>query len=55
MPNLVGVAAMDAVAFLENMDVKVNVKLRGSGVIKSQSISKDIKLKSNQTVVLEAS
>ena len=39
----------------EKIDVKVNVKLRGSGVIKSQSISKDIKLKSNQTVVLEAS
>lgn len=55
MPNLVGLPAMDAIAFLENMDVNIKVKLNGSGVITSQSISKDIKLKSNQTVILEAS
>ncbi|MBT8246163.1 MAG: transpeptidase family protein [Winogradskyella sp.] len=55
MPNLIGIPAMDAVAFLENMEVKVKVKLKGSGVIKSQSISKDKKLKFNQTIVLEAS
>ncbi|ARV10167.1 penicillin-binding protein [Winogradskyella sp. PC-19] len=55
MPNLVGLPAMDAVAFLENMEVKVKVKVNGSGVVTSQSISKDIKLKFNQTIVLEAS
>ncbi|RNC84112.1 MAG: PASTA domain-containing protein [Winogradskyella sp.] len=55
MPNLIGMPAMDAVAFLENMEVDVNIKLNGNGVITSQSVSKNIKLKPNQTVVLEAS
>ncbi|MFD1062131.1 penicillin-binding protein [Winogradskyella litorisediminis] len=55
MPDLVGMPAMDAVAFLENMDVNVKVKLNGSGEVKSQSVSKDIKLKPNQTIILEAS
>ncbi len=55
MPDLIGMPAMDAIAFLENMEVNVKVKLNGSGVIKSQSIAKNIKLKSNQTIVLEAS
>jgi len=55
MPNLVGMPAMDAIALLENMQVKVKVKLSGSGTVKAQSINKNIKLKSNQIVVLEAS
>lgn len=55
MPNLIGMPAMDAVAFLENMEVNIKVKLNGSGEVKSQSVSKDIKLKPNQTIVLEAS
>ena len=55
MPNLVGMPAMDAMAMLENMEVDVKVKLNGSGVVKKQSVAKNIKLKSNQTVVLEAS
>ncbi|MDO1501512.1 penicillin-binding protein [Winogradskyella maritima] len=55
MPNVVGLPAMDAVAMLENMEVNVKVKLNGSGTIKKQSIAKDIKLKANQTIVLDAS
>ncbi|WNH14409.1 penicillin-binding protein [Thalassobellus suaedae] len=55
MPNVVGMPAMDALALLENMEVKVKVKLNGNGVIKEQSVSKSEKLKNNQTVVLEAS
>ncbi len=55
MPDLRGMSAMDALSLLENMDVEVNVELRGSGVIKKQSVAKNKKLKSNQTVVLEAS
>ncbi|WMI67116.1 penicillin-binding protein [Aestuariibaculum sp. YM273] len=55
MPNVVGLPAMDAVALLENMQVHVKVKLQGSGVVKSQSINKNIKLKNNQTIILTAS
>ncbi len=55
MPNLIGMPAMDALAFLENMDVNVKVQLNGNGVVRKQSVSTNIKLKSNQTIVLEAS
>ena len=55
MPNLVGMPAMDAVAFLENMEVEIKVKLSGNGIVKKQSVSENIKLKSNQVIVLEAS
>ncbi|MBD0825295.1 penicillin-binding protein [Aestuariibaculum marinum] len=55
MPNVVGLPAMDAVALLENMQVQVKVKLQGSGIVKSQSINKNIKLKNNQTIILTAS
>ena len=55
MPDLVGMPAMDALTFLENMEVDVNVKLSGSGIVTQQSVSKNIKLKSNQTVELKAS
>ncbi len=53
MPNVRGLPAMDALALLENMGLKV--KLSGSGIVKSQSINKGIKVKKNQTVVLETS
>lgn len=53
MPNVRGLPAMDALALLENMGLKV--KLTGSGIVKSQSINKGIKIKKNQTVVLETS
>ena len=55
MPNVVGLPAMDALALLENMDVDIKVKLNGSGIVKEQSVSKNIKLKNNQTIVLKAS
>ncbi|MFI1742922.1 penicillin-binding protein [Thalassobellus sediminis] len=55
MPNVVGMPAMDALALLENMEVKVKVKLNGNGVVKEQSVSKSQKLKNNQTIVLKAS
>lgn len=55
MPDVVGLPAMDALALLENMDVNIKVKLSGSGIIKEQSINKNIKLKNNQTIVLKAS
>jgi cell division protein FtsI (penicillin-binding protein 3) len=55
MPNLVGLPAMDALVLLENMDVEVKVKLNGNGVVKEQSINKNVKLKTNQVIVLTAS
>jgi len=55
MPSVVGMSAMDAIALLENLQVNVKVKLKGSGTVKSQSVDKHQKLKPNQTIVLEAS
>ncbi len=55
MPNVVGLPAMDALALLENMQVDLKVKLNGNGVVKKQSVKKNIKLRNNQTVVLKAS
>ncbi|NMH88439.1 penicillin-binding protein [Flavivirga algicola] len=55
MPSVIGLPAMDALALLENMDVDVKVKLEGRGVVKAQSVSKNEKLKNNQTIVLKAS
>ncbi|VAV83328.1 Cell division protein FtsI [Peptidoglycan synthetase] [hydrothermal vent metagenome] len=53
MPDLKGLPAMDAVTLLENMGLKV--KLIGSGKVTSQSVSRGIKVKKNQTVVLQLS
>jgi cell division protein FtsI (penicillin-binding protein 3) len=55
MPDLTGMSVMDALSLLENMEVDIKVELRGSGTVKKQSVAKHEKLKSNQTVVLEAS
>ena len=55
MPSVVGMPAMDAIALLENLQVKVKVKLKGSGIIKSQSVGRHQKLQPNQTIILEAS
>jgi cell division protein FtsI (penicillin-binding protein 3) len=54
MPDVVGMPAMDAVAILENMEVNIKVKLNGTGVVKTQSILSNVKLKTNQTIVLNA-
>ncbi len=53
MPNVVGLPAMDALALLENMGLKV--KMQGAGVVKSQSVDKGIKVKPNQVIVLGTS
>ncbi|NNK88301.1 MAG: transpeptidase family protein [Flavobacteriaceae bacterium] len=53
MPDVKGLPAMDAIALLENMGLRV--KLRGTGNIKAQSISKGTKVKPNQTIILESS
>ena len=50
MPNVIGLPTMDALALLENMGLKV--KLEGVGVVKNQSITKGVKVKRNQIVVL---
>lgn len=50
MPDVVGLPAMDALALLENMGLKV--RLEGVGVVKDQSIHKGEKVKPNQIVVL---
>ena len=53
MPSVVGLPVMDAVALLENMGLKV--VFNKTGRVKSQSISKGIKVKANQTIELEVS
>ncbi len=50
MPDVRGMPAMDALALLENMGLKV--KMEGVGVIKKQSIEKGSKVKRNQEVYL---
>ena len=55
MPNVLGMPAMDALALLENLEVDVHVKLKGSGVVTKQSVAKNKELESNQIIVLEAS
>ena len=55
MPNVVGMPAMDAIALLENMQVKLKVKVEGAGIVNMQSVDKNVKLKNNQLVILEAS
>ncbi|MCK8480517.1 penicillin-binding protein [Psychroserpens algicola] len=50
MPNVIGLPAMDALALLENMGLKV--KMQGVGTVKSQSVNKGNKVKPNQIIVL---
>lgn len=52
MPNVVGLPTMDALALLENMGLKVTTK--GVGTVKSQSVEKGIKVKRNQTVLINS-
>lgn len=53
MPNVVGLPLMDALALLENMGLKVQIQ--GVGIVKSQSLDKGLKIKKNQTVIIQAS
>lgn len=53
MPKVVGMEAMDAVALLENLGLKV--ELRGRGTVQSQSIRIGQELKNGQTIILNLS
>jgi len=53
VPNLIGMAGMDAVALLGNSGVKVQVI--GSGKVKKQSVAPGQALVKNQTIILELS
>jgi cell division protein FtsI (penicillin-binding protein 3) len=53
LPNLKGMAGMDAVAFLENL--KIKVKVVGIGKVKSQSILPGELLQNIKTITLELS
>ena len=51
MPNVKGMPAMDAIALLENLDVKV--KIIGVGKVKSQSLQAGEDIVKNTTITLE--
>ncbi len=53
IPNVKGMPGMDAVALLENLNLKV--RIIGSGKVKSQSIPAGQKIEKNKTIVLELS
>ncbi|MEX0291351.1 MAG: penicillin-binding protein [Flavobacteriaceae bacterium] len=53
VPNVKGMSGMDAVAILENLGLKVEVK--GNGKVKKQSISQGTDLKKVKKIVLELS
>ena len=53
MPNVVGLSAMDAVALLENIGLKV--KTTGWGKVAKQSVASGQKVSDNQLIVLELS
>ena len=53
MPNLKGMPAMDAIAILENMGLKV--KIIGQGKVQNQSINRGEKVVPKTTVILELS
>lgn len=53
VPNLKGMAGMDAVALLENLKMKVRVV--GSGKVKKQSIPAGQAIQPNKTIILELS
>ena len=53
IPNLKGMAGMDAVALLENLNLKV--KVIGFGKVKKQSIEAGQPIVKNNTIILELS
>lgn len=53
VPNVKGLPAMDAVALLENLGLKV--KVIGRGKVKSQSLEKGQNFNKNQVIILELS
>ena len=53
IPNVTGMSGMDAVSLLENLGLQV--KFRGSGKVKQQSLEAGTKLEKNKTIILELS
>ena len=53
IPNVIGMPAMDAVSLLEN--VGLNVKIKGIGKVKKQSIKKGTLIKKGATIILNLS
>ncbi len=53
VPNVKGMCGMDAIAILENLGLQVKVK--GNGKVKKQSVSQGTAIKKAQTIVLELS
>ena len=53
VPNVKGMEAMDAIALLENLGLKV--KVVGIGRVKKQSITSGQKFNKNQTIIIELS
>ena len=53
IPNVTGMSGMDAVSLLENLGLQV--KFRGSGKVKQQSLEAGTKLEKNKTITLELS
>lgn len=51
IPNVKGMAAMDAIALLENLGLSVEVK--GTGKVKTQSINAGERISKNQIIILE--
>jgi cell division protein FtsI (penicillin-binding protein 3) len=53
VPNVQGMAGMDALSLLENIGLKV--KISGVGKVKNQSIKKGEKLEKGATIILKLS
>ena len=53
IPNVIGMPAMDAVSLLEN--IGLNVKIKGIGKVKKQSIKKGALIKKGATIILNLS
>ncbi|WP_196885592.1 penicillin-binding protein [Aureivirga sp. CE67] len=51
VPNVVGMPGMDAISILENLGL--NVKYKGTGVVKKQSIKNGEKIKKGNTIYLD--
>ncbi|MGB0836524.1 MAG: penicillin-binding protein [Flavobacteriaceae bacterium] len=52
MPNLKGMAAMDAVALMENMGMKVYISGQGFGKVKAQSVKRGAKLRKGAKITI---
>lgn len=55
IPNVHGMAGMDAIALLENFGLKVKTSGNPTGKVKRQSLNPGTKFSSNQTIIIEFS